>query len=148
MVINPDGTVTVLTDPSQGPFDGAEDTLIGVQNNASFTVTHLTLNGVTTPAPTFGFDGDGLCNQGNSPAGCPFGSTGYEGPNTSFSNISADMADGVVNFTGGLAPGASAFFSLEGVVTAQSVVVPPITPPVTPPVTPTLVVGPVAAFTG
>jgi hypothetical protein len=39
-------------------------------------------------------------------------STTYEGPNTSFSIV--DENHGTVNFTGGLAPGASTYFSLKG----------------------------------
>ena len=114
IVINSNGSATVLNDPSQGPFDGVEDTLIGVQNNFTATITNLPLTGTSSP-PIFGFEGDGLCaGYPGSPAGCPFGSTGYEGPNTSFSNISTDQNSGTVNFTAGIAPGKSAYFSLEG----------------------------------
>ena len=49
--------------------------------------------------------------------------TGYEGPITTFSNISADLNSGTVNFTGGLTTGKSTYFSLEGVVTTGSIVV-------------------------
>jgi hypothetical protein len=116
IVINPDGSATVKSDPGQGAFDGIEDTLIGVQNNSSTTLASLPLIGTLAP---FGFDGDGLCSglPGPTPTGCPFGPTGYEGPNTSFSNISPSLNDGTVNFTGGLGSGKSAYFSLEGVVT-------------------------------
>ena len=115
--INPDGSVTKDTDPSQPPYDGVEDSLIGVQNNTAVrTIPRLTLAG----GGIFGFDGDGLCSvkndSGNAgfvapPAACPFGPTGYEGPNTTFSIV--DENNGTVNFTGGLAAGASAYFSLE-----------------------------------
>ena len=117
--INADGSVTTSTDPSQPAFDGVEDSLVGVQNNTAVTtIPSLTLSG----AGIFGFEspGDGLCSGKNEsggagfrppPSGCPFGPTSYEGPNTSFSI--ADENNGTVNFTGGLAPGASAYFSLE-----------------------------------
>src|SRR4051812_28877753 len=36
--VNPDGTTTVLGDPSQPPIDGVEDTLVGVQNDSFQTV--------------------------------------------------------------------------------------------------------------
>src|SRR4051812_45892087 len=41
--IRPDGTLVVLTDPSQPPYDNIEDTLIGVQNDSNATVTRITL---------------------------------------------------------------------------------------------------------
>jgi hypothetical protein len=116
-LINPDGSVTTLTDGSVGPFEGDEDSLVGVFNNSAGTLNSLTLTG----SGIFGFDSDGLCSGTiiappgtyTPPAGCPFGSTGYEGPNTSFSIVDAD--NGTVNFLpSGLAPGETAYFSLEG----------------------------------
>ena len=122
LTINADGSITVDQDPTQGPFDAIEDTLIGVQNNSTQTIPtlHLT-SSVTAGDLPFGFDGDGICFgfYAGTPAGCPFGTTGYEGPNTSFSNISLDLLSGDVNFTGGLAAGASAYFSLEGAINAD-----------------------------
>src|SRR5262249_45001099 len=53
------GTASVLTDTSEGPYDGVEDTLIGVQNGSPVTIHSLTLTGTTLP---FEFDGDGLCS--------------------------------------------------------------------------------------
>src|SRR5262249_50899449 len=112
IVINPDNTVTILTDPSQGPFDGDDDSLVGVQNNGTVTLTSLNLSSTTKDA--FGFDGDGLCTVSPGPPGCPLpGATGYEGPNITFSNISAIKHSGTVNFVGGLLPGHSAYFALE-----------------------------------
>jgi hypothetical protein len=105
-----DGGVGVTGDPSQGPYDGVEDTLIGVVNLSSHNVSSLPLAAKTS---AFGFDGDGLCNVSGAPFGCPFGSTGYEGPGVSFTAISADQRSGTVNFAGGLAPGASTYLSLE-----------------------------------
>jgi len=120
IVFNADGSTSVKTDPSQPPYDNSEDTLIGVQNNSTSPRASVDLTGTAAP---FGFDGDGICAglTPPTPAGCPFGPTGYEGPNTSFSNISADFNSGRVNFTGGLKGGASTYFSLEGVVTAGNI---------------------------
>ena len=146
IVVNPDGTVSLQTDPSQPPYENDEDTLIGVQNNAQAVVTSLTLTGVTTPKPTFGFDGDGLCTESNAPSGCPFGSTGYEGPGTSFSSISADKANGTVNFSPGIGPGGTAYFSLEGAISATNLTITPIQVPKPAPA-PTLFVQ-AAQFTG
>jgi hypothetical protein len=56
IVFNPDGSRTTFVDPTQVPFDGFEDTLVGVQNNSSSPVTSLALTG----PGIFGFDGDWL----------------------------------------------------------------------------------------
>ena len=129
IVINPDGTATVVSDPSVGPYDGADDTLIGVQNNSGSPLRTLRLTGFGNGGGAFGFDGDGICAGffAHTPAGCSFGSTGYEGPGTSFSNISPDLRTGNVNFSAnangcgfGLPPGQSAYFSLESAVNSSS----------------------------
>ncbi len=134
IVINADGTVTVQ-DSGQGPYDGDDDTLIGVQNNSILTITKLTLTGANTLAEApFDFEGDGLCDWAGGPAaipaGCPFGPTGYEGPGTSFSNISGDMYTGDVNFAPGIPPGGSAYFSLESAISASDLTIPPFVIPV------------------
>ena len=121
-IIEPDGSVTVLTDPGQGPFDTppVEDTLIGVLNKSSFPVSSLQLS---STSDAFGFDGDGICAAATTPQapGCPFSTTtsGYEGPDNTFTV--ADPNHGTVNFTnGGLKPGGSTYFGLEGNVTPGS----------------------------
>lgn len=121
-VIEPDGSVTVLTDTSQGPFDTPpdEDTLIGVLNKSSYAVQSLQLSSTSN---AFGFDGDGICSAATSPKapGCPFSTTrsGYEGPDNAFAVANPDH--GTVKFTnGGLQPGKSTYFGLEGNVTPQS----------------------------
>src|SRR5258706_9932876 len=83
ITFNADGTTTVASDPSQGPYDAIEDTLVGIQNNTGVTIPNTVISG----SGIFGFDGDGICSGVvvGTPAGCPFGSSGYEGPNTSFS---------------------------------------------------------------
>lgn len=117
ITLNMNGTANVTT-TGQAAYDGSEDQLVGVTNNSGNTIASITLSG----SDIFGFDGDGAGEPGNaclvttpSTFGCltggPFGSTGYEGPNTSFSIT--DVNDGSVNFTGGLANGATAWFSLE-----------------------------------
>ncbi|TDQ00653.1 RHS repeat-associated protein [Labedaea rhizosphaerae] len=113
-----DGQTNIYNDASQGPYDGADDTLTGVVNNSSRPVSSLQLSSNTD---LFGFDGDGLCTVSPQPDGCPLGVTGYEGPNTSFSNVSADATGGVVNFTTPLQPGETAYFSLEEALTATAV---------------------------
>lgn len=146
IVINANGSVSVYTDPNQGPYDtGGDDTLVGVLNNSSTTVTSLPLNG--QGAPIFGFEGDGICDKSTGmvvppqPAGCPFGVTGYEGPGVTFTTpmgFSAsgcvspwqcandqNASTGTVNFTSGLKPGASTYFALEEALTASNIIVPP-----------------------
>jgi hypothetical protein len=108
IVVNAGGSHSVYTDPSQGPYDGADDTLIGVLNNSGAVVSSVPLTG----SEIFAFDEDGLCTTTNAPSGCPFGPSGYEGPGTSFTVT--DLNTGSVTFAGGLQPGASAYFSLEG----------------------------------
>ena len=124
--IDTDGSLRILYDPSQGPYDGIEDTLVGVQNNSNKTIQSIPLYGGTD---LFDFDGDGICGiDPNSPpdnpqpfnprpAGCPFGPTGYEGPSVTLS--AADSFNGTVTFAKGLAPGASAYFSLEGAIQSK-----------------------------
>ena len=117
---NANGSVSSATDQAILPYDGVEDILVGIQNNSSSTVTSLALSSSTE---IFAFDGDGagepgtgcLATTGNPHpciSGGPFGSTGYEGPGTSFSGISNDDKSGTVNFS--LASGQHAWFSLEG----------------------------------
>lgn len=117
IVFNSDGTVSILSDSTQRPFDGGDDTLIGVQNNRAASVPVTVLFGTNI----FGFDGDGICSQFISPhpSTCPFGSTGYEGPGTSFTI--ADINNGQVNFAGGIASGGSTYFSLEGSLTPSTI---------------------------
>ena len=111
MLVNVTGSqIQILQDSSQGAFDGGDDTLIGVVNNSGTTVNSVSLSANTD---AFGFDGDGLCSgYSPGPTDC-YGPTGYEGPNTGFSNVSTDARSGTITFTGGLAPGDTAYFALE-----------------------------------
>ena len=77
----------------------------------------------------FGFEGDGLCTFVFVGSGycqsAPTPPTGYEGPYTSFSNISGDKKRGTVTFTepgGGLAAADGTYFSLEGAITPTSLI--------------------------
>jgi len=121
-----DTGTNIFVDPTVPPYDGVEDTLVGVLNDSSAPVPNVTLAGTgVTGVPIFSLDGDGLCaGFTGSPPGCPFGPTGYEGPGTSFSGISPDMTTGTVNFTPSLAPGASAYFSLEDKLSGTSFTTP------------------------
>lgn len=106
------GGINTYFDSNIGPYDGSDDVLVGVINNSSATVNSLGLTGYGNGGGIFAFDSDGLSTY----TGTSYDPTGYAGPNITFSNISTTtVADdtGTVNFTGGLAAGASAYFSLE-----------------------------------
>src|SRR4051795_703545 len=61
ITVNPDGTGTVSEDPATGPYEGAEDALVGLQNNSAGTVKSINLS---SSLDIFGFDGDGICDIG------------------------------------------------------------------------------------
>ena len=119
------GISTAVVDVA--PYDGSEDTLVGVINNSSTPVTTLNITG----SDIFGFDGDGICTfsfsgtfsnsfcsasqlNGTDPQD-------YQGPTSTFSITNANS--GSVNFAGGIAGGGGhSYFSLEEPPTANLVV--------------------------
>jgi hypothetical protein len=106
-----DATAFHLTFLGNGnPYDGSEDTLVGIQNSAGGVLNDITFTGAPG-SDIFGFDGDGPCTF--NPADC-FGPTGYEGPDNTFTGISIDLNTGTVSFTVGLDPGTGNWFALEG----------------------------------
>ncbi len=64
------GGETVVPDPNQGPYEGSDDSLIGLVNNSSSPIYELPLS--VPNSDLFGFDGDGLCDPGSTPfpSGC------------------------------------------------------------------------------
>jgi hypothetical protein len=56
---------SVAQDPAQGPYESSDDSLIGVQNNASSSITALPL--AATGTTLFGFEADGICDPGTGP---------------------------------------------------------------------------------
>jgi len=111
-----DGGISTSVNGAIPPYDGVEDQLVGVINNSSHSVGSLSLTG----SGLFNFDGDGLCTFITCTWAHP---TGYEGPNTSFSFSNFD--NGMVIFTGGLAAGATAYFSLEEPASINTIVTAP-----------------------
>ena len=111
------GSITTETGP-QTTYESIEDALIGVVNNSGSTLTSFNISG----SNIFGFDGDGIdlyvaaMNSGTSPevAGNP-DTTDYGGPLGFFTNYTpfTQTDNGTVNFYGGLANGATTYFSLE-----------------------------------
>jgi hypothetical protein len=122
ITINSNLTVTVGAGPSsQGPYDGSEDTYIGVVNNSSQTVNSL---GLSAPHANdiFGFDGDGIDTFGAPSNSSDTSDGGYGGPQGYFTNIVLGTPNdtGTVNFVGGIAAGGYTYFSLEGNLTSSS----------------------------
>ncbi len=117
------GTIITITDTGatvsftgQGPYDGIEDTLVGVVNKSSRPVTSLDL---TSSLQIFGFEGDGIVAYGIP--GNPQDSSGYGGPNAYFSNINPALTSGRVNFiTPIAAKTGTAYFSLEEAISAST----------------------------
>jgi hypothetical protein len=62
-----DAETSIETDPTQGPYEGADDALIGIQNNSTKPITSIPLS---AEIELFGFEFDGICNVEKSPAGC------------------------------------------------------------------------------
>lgn len=124
------GSITTTQPNANGFYDiGADDNLIGIINNTTSAITSINLSSATTDI--FGFDGDGICGTNGAGTATPgytfvegnpctniidtsFGT--YGGPGVTYSNVSLNQQSGTVNFAGGIAPGGSAFFSLEGPV--------------------------------
>jgi hypothetical protein len=59
-----DKGVQVTQDPAQGPYDGEDDALIGIQNASSKAVSSIPLSAENS---LFGFESDGLCSPGAAP---------------------------------------------------------------------------------
>jgi len=114
ITINANGTVSIVNEGNGNPYDGNDDTLVGIVNNSSVALSSIVL---TSSLDIFAVDGDGICTYpctGDSYcSSLPKGSYGYEGPDNTFSNIASNKRTGTVNFTGGLAAGSSTYFSLE-----------------------------------
>ena len=117
------GVIITITDSGaslsftgQGPFDGIEDTLVGVVNKSKLPIHAL---GLTSTQTIFDFDGDGIVAfgiPGNSQDG-----TGYGGPNAFFTNINSSRTSGTVNFIVPIAAGGgTGFFSLEDAISSAT----------------------------
>ena len=113
---------TVVTDPS--PYEGSEDVIIGVKNNSTSAVGSVAL---TSSSGVFGFEGDGICTftfpgstycSASAIAGTD--PQDYQGPTSTFTNITGGGNNGTVVFNPSIAAnGGSTYFSLEGVPTAS-----------------------------
>lgn len=104
----------------QGPYDGIEDTYIGIVNNSKSTVFSVNL-GVGGGPSIGGFDGDGPANATYGQVST-YDPNGYGGPLASFTNNLGSTL--TVNFAGGLAPGQTTWFALEEAPTLAQLGVP------------------------
>jgi len=121
ITIASNGSISTALNPvygvDPGPYDGVEDTYIGVINNSSTALFNLHLG---SPG-AYGFDGDGACATIGCSGGDP---SGYGGPGVTFTPFNND--DGNVNFAGGIpGGGGTAWFSLEEAVSLNTIVVTP-----------------------
>ncbi|HXX91134.1 MAG TPA: prealbumin-like fold domain-containing protein [Acidimicrobiales bacterium] len=115
ITVGPDGSVTLSSPDGADPYDGSDDTLVGIVDDSPAPLSSISL---ASFADIFAFDGDGMCTYTFAEdaycAGLPPGSSGYEGPDTTFTDIAPDQDSGTVDFTTPLrANGGSTFFSLE-----------------------------------
>jgi hypothetical protein len=127
IVITVTGTGATFMPTGMGPYDGSDDTLVGVVNNipactpgqksqtaCGVSIYSLDLSATNT---IFGFDGDGISSPTygipNNPMDVQNGNTQYGGPNAYFTNINATQTAGRVNFITPIPPGGTGFFSLE-----------------------------------
>ena len=93
-----------------GPYDGFDDTMIGIVNHSSHSISVI---GLSSTTDIFGFNGDGINNNLGAP-GNSIDRTGYGGPNSYFSDISQNATSGIVHFITPLAQqGGMTYFGLE-----------------------------------
>lgn len=124
VTVNANGTSTVTT-VNASPYDGSDDTLVGVVNNGTTALSQLTISGTGISE----WDGDGICvfaagglaqdtwTSGNSSycSSAQLNGTDpqdYAGPNQTFTNFASGDTLTVL-FNTPIPAGGTAFFSLE-----------------------------------
>lgn len=128
--VNGSGAATsfgvALNSPDQGPFDGSEDTLVGIINNSGGVLKSITL---PNNIGQFSFDGDGACTGTYSPtptaAQCLGGVFTSTDPNDYLSLTATSVSavtgtSGTVNFNN-IANGGTSWFDLEGALNANQI---------------------------
>lgn len=91
ITITDNGSSIIFT--GQGPYDGIDDTLVGIINNSSRPIGSL---GLSSLFSIFDFDGDGIVTYGIP--GNTLDNTTYGGPNAYFTNINSGLNSGTVKF--------------------------------------------------
>jgi hypothetical protein len=66
LITSTDAGTTVEGDPTQGPYEGADDALIGIVNNSSKAISSIPLSAENE---LFGFENDGICSVTKRPSG-------------------------------------------------------------------------------
>jgi hypothetical protein len=126
ITFGPHSTITTAAGTSgHAAFDsGGDDALVGVKNNSGHTISGFHITGTNI----FGFDGDGIGSYhlaggasffGTNASDSNSGSGKYGGPDAFFRNV-ANHSSGSVDFRGGIASGATAYFSLEEPINLNS----------------------------
>src|ERR1700722_8579993 len=115
ITVNANGSTSFAADSTLGPYDSSDDTLVGVLNNSSSTVTSIAL---TSTQNIFGFENDGACSGTFSPnppaAQCQGGvfttndPTDYESVGATFGTPNSAKTSATVFLS--LAPGQSTWF--------------------------------------
>jgi hypothetical protein len=123
-IINVAPTGGTVKQTGMGPYDGSDDTLIGVANMipacsagagpppSPCGVSIYSLD-LTSSTNIFAFEGDGISSPTYGAPGNAMDTTGYGGPHAYFTNISTDKMKGRVNFMPPIPPGGTDYFSLE-----------------------------------
>jgi hypothetical protein len=124
------GVVVIIADSGnsiyftgQGPYDGVDDTLVGVINISSNPVSTLALS---STLDIMGFDGDGpdtyrINGTKMQVPGNAIDDTTYGGPDSYYTNVTPDNTAGTVNFITPIATGGgSTYFGLENALTSTS----------------------------
>jgi len=138
------GAITTTSPNTAGFYDtGDDDNTVGIINNSGATITSITLTGTGVNGDIFGFDGDGICggytfsNKGpNCGTAEGAGTDDYLPQGVTFGNVTSsgtvDTAGfsetGTLFFSGGIASGSTAWFSLEDPVDLNHLAVNPSTP--------------------
>jgi hypothetical protein len=113
--------------------DSSDDTLVGIINNSTGSLSAITLTSAnTTFGGAFNFGSDGPCDfaafhELGRPSDCPsegsLGETGYEGPDSSFGTCDGPCpTTRTVFFTTPLEQRASTWFALEGTPSSLTLV--------------------------
>ncbi len=117
------GAATFFTVKNLGngnPYDGADDTLVGIVNNSGHPLNSITLTAPVTGAEAlFNFEDDGPCHyNGQSP--CNPSPADYQGPQNTFTDINNGKTSGTVLFSPAIPSSCegqfcnSTWFALEG----------------------------------
>lgn len=116
LVTSTSAGLTIQVDPAAPGF-GGEDQFVAVVNNSATTLFNIFLSATTD---IFGFDADGTFGFRTGctsvAAGCDYAP---QNGSVTFSGFNSALTSGFVNFTGGLAPGATALFELEETIGAS-----------------------------